>query len=79
MGLQRGFKKAGANTIIMSLSKVDDEATKLFMIEFYKNLLYGETKFQSFRNAQEYLRKVDDGKFDKSEYWASFIMLDGLN
>lgn len=79
MGLQRGFKKAGANTIIMSLSKVDDEATKLFMIEFYKNLLYGETKFQSFRNAQEYLRKVGDGKFDKPEYWASFIMLDGLN
>ena len=79
MGLQRGFKKAGANTIIMSLSKVDDEATKLFMIEFYKNLLYGETKYQSFRNAQEYLRKVDDGKFDKPEYWASFIMLDGLN
>lgn len=78
-GLQRGFKKAGANTIIMSLFTVDDEATKLFMIEFYKNLLYGETKMQSFKNAQEYLRNVENGKYRESKYWAPFIMLDGLN
>lgn len=78
-GLQRGFKKAGANTIIMSLSKVDDEATKLFMIEFYKNLLYGETKMQSFKNAQEYLRQVENGKYDDPKFWGAFIMLDGLN
>ncbi len=78
-GLQRGFKKAGAKTILMSLDKVDDEATRILMVEFYKNLMSGKTKHQSLRDAQQYLRKVDNGKYDDPKYWASFIMLDGLN
>ena len=77
-GLQRGFKKAGAKTILMSLDKVDDEATKILMVEFYRNLMGGKTKHQSLKNAQRYLRQVDNGKYDKPEYWASFIMLDGI-
>ena len=78
-GLQRGFKKAGAKTMLMSLDKVDDEATKILMVEFYKNLMDGKTKHQSLKDAQKYLRQVDNGKYDKPEYWASFIMLDGIN
>lgn len=78
-GLQRGFKKAGANTILMSLDKVDDEATKILMVEFYRNLMSGKTKHQSLKDAQKYLRQVDNGKYDEPKYWASFIMLDGLN
>ena len=78
-GLQRGFKKAGANTIVMSLSIVDDEATKILMVEFYRNLMNGKTKRQSLQEAQHYLRKIDNGKYDDPKYWASFIMLDGLN
>lgn len=78
-GLQRGFKKAGANTILMSVDKVDDEATKILMVEFYRNLMDGKTKHQSLKNAQRYLRQVDNGKYDKPEYWASFIMLDGID
>ena len=78
-GLQRGFKKAGVNTILMSLDKVDDEATKLLMVEFYKNLMDGKSKHQSLKDAQKYLRQVDNGKYDKPEYWASFILLDGIN
>ena len=78
-GLQRGFKKAGANTILMSLRKVDDEATKILMVEFYKNLMSGKTKLQSLKDAQKYLRSVENGKYDNPKYWASFIMLDGLN
>lgn len=78
-GLQRGFKKAGAHTILMSLDKVDDEATKILMVEFYSNLMDGKTKLQSLRNAQKYLRTVENGKYDDPKYWASFIMLDGLN
>ena len=78
-GLQRGFKKGGANAILMSLNKVDDEATRILMVEFYRNLMNGKTKRQSLYDAQQYLQKVDNGKFDAPRYWASFIMLDGLN
>jgi CHAT domain-containing protein/lipopolysaccharide biosynthesis regulator YciM len=79
LGLQRGFKKAGANTIIMSLDKVDDDATRILMVEFYKNLMSGKSKHQSLKNAQKYLREVENDKYDDPKYWASFIMLDGIN
>jgi Uncharacterized protein conserved in bacteria len=79
LGLQKAFKRAGANTILMSLDKVDDEATKILMVEFYRNLMSGKTKHQSLKNAQKYLRSVENGKYDDPKYWASFIMLDGLN
>lgn len=78
-GLQRSFKKAGANTILMSVDKVDDEATRILMVDFYKNLLAGKCKRQSLKDAQKHLRQVDNGKYDDPKYWASFIMLDGLN
>lgn len=78
-GLQRGFKKAGANTILVSLDKVDDEATRILMVEFYKNLMAGKSKHQSLKDAQHYLRIVENGKYDDPKYWASFIMLDGVN
>ena len=78
-GLQRGFKMAGVETILMSLWKIPDEATKILMVEFYKNLISGKTKHQSLKDAQHYLRTIENGKYDKPEFWASFIMLDGLN
>ena len=78
-GLQRGFKKAGAHTILMSLDKVDDDATKILMVEFYRNLMGAKTKLESLRNAQKCLRSVENGKYDDPKYWASFILLDGLN
>lgn len=78
-GLQRGFKKSGANTILMSLEKVDDDATKILMIEFYRSLLAGKSKRQSLKDAQKHLRSVENGKYDDPKYWASFILLDGLD
>lgn len=78
-GLQRGFKMAGVKTLVMSLWKVSDEATRRLMVEFYKNLMSGKDKHQSLIDAQKYLRCAENGKYDKPHYWAAFIMLDGLN
>ena len=77
-GLQRGFKKAGANTILMSLWEVDDTATQILMTQFYKNYLSGQSKRESLLSAQKYLREYDNGKYNNPKYWAAFIMLDGL-
>ena len=71
-GLQRAFKIAGVKTIIMSLWDVDDQATSLMMSEFYKNLLKGKGKRESFYIAQRDVKKV----FSDPRYWAAFIMLD---
>lgn len=76
-GLQRGFKLAGANTLLMSLWKVDDTATQLLMTEFYRHYLSGKTKQESLRLAQQSLR--DNANYSDPTYWAAFILLDGLN
>ena len=78
-GLQRGFKKAGANTILMSLWKVDDRATQILMTHFYHSLLAGKSKYEALQSAQKRLRKVEKGKYASPKYWAAFIMLDGIN
>ena len=75
-GLQRGFKKAGANTLLMSLWNVDDEATQTMMVAFYSALIKGTPKHEAFHQAQQQLR---NGKFKDPFYWASFIILDGLD
>ena len=71
-GLQRGFKLAGVETIIMSLWKVNDDMTKLLMSTFYASLMEGKSKYKSFQNAVDKVRKENDNP----EYWAAFIMLD---
>lgn len=76
-GLQRGFKLAGANTLLMSLWKVDDAATKLLMTNFYKHYLSGKTKQESLKLAQQSLRNTPE--YSDYEYWAAFILLDALN
>lgn len=74
-GLQRGFKKAGAHSLLMSLWKVDDQATRQLMTDFYRYWLGGKTKREALRMAQDDLRRqsflCDD--------WAAFILLDGLD
>lgn len=77
-GLQRGFKKAGARTILMSLWEVDDEATQLLMTEFYKGLTAGKTKTEALKSAQAAVRGNKGRDFTSPYYWASFILLDGM-
>ena len=76
-GLQRGFKLAGANTLLMSLWQVDDAATQKLMTEFYRNYLSGKSKHESLRLAQKLLR--DNPEYSDPEYWAAFVLLDALN
>ncbi len=58
-GLQRGFKKAGAHSLLMTLWKVDDVATRLLMTRFYGYLLQGVDKHDALRRAQHDLRTME--------------------
>lgn len=83
-GLQRAFKKAGVQTIIMSLWNVDDEAAKDFMIKFYEELVESQDKWdkrKAFEKAKTFVRSktyIRKGKSYKGDpyYWAGFVMLD---
>ena len=72
-GLQRAFKKAGAQSILMSLWKVDDDATQMFMTRFYENYLIKKMlKSEALLDAQKYLRSKNE------KDWAAFILLDAI-
>ena len=71
-GLQRGLKRAGAKTVLMSLWKVPDKETNDLMRMFYKELLNGNTPQQSLKSAQKQM--MAGGK--TPYYWAGFILLD---
>lgn len=73
-GLQRAFKMAGVNTIIMSMWKIDDLATYTFMINFYKQLLLLRNKHDAFYKARDILKNSEE--FSDYRYWSAFIMLD---
>ncbi len=70
-GLQRAFFVAGAKSLIMSLFKVDDEATKKLMLLFYQKWLETGDKRKAFNDAKKELRK----EYEHPYYWASFVML----
>ena len=79
-GLQRGFKKAGVKTILMSLWKVSDLPTEILMTEFFKNLCNGKSKRESLRMAQKIIREYTDSEgnllFQDPHYWAGFVLID---
>ncbi len=59
MGLVRGFREAGAGSVVASLWPVADEATKRLMIRFYAELDEGRSVPEALRAAALALRDVD--------------------
>lgn len=79
-GLQRGFKKAGANSILMSLWQVDDEATCFLMTEFYKYWIHqNKSKYEALELAKKAVRSKSDKGWDSPKFWAAFILLDSVD
>lgn len=70
-GLQRAFLVAGAKVLIMSMFKVDDEATQKLMLIFYQKWLNSGNLRQSFIDAKKELR-VD---YQDPIYWGAFMMI----
>lgn len=70
-GLQRAFQTAGAKTIVMSLWKVSDEATKQLMINLYDELCKTRNKRQAFVSAQLKLRE----QYPDAYFWGAFVMI----
>jgi CHAT domain-containing protein len=71
-GLQRAFKGAGAEYLLMSLWKVPDAETAEFMNYFYENWLSGMHIRDAFLETQERMKKNHP---DDPYVWAAFVML----
>ncbi len=72
-GLQRAFKLAGADKLIMSLWQVPDRETKDFMVTFYT---YWLTAHLSIRDAFQKTQQEYRQKFYNPHQWAGFILLE---
>ncbi|HEX8826189.1 MAG TPA: CHAT domain-containing protein, partial [Archangium sp.] len=70
-GLRRAFLVAGAETVVMSLWKVNDETTRALMEAYYRNLLAGQGRATALSEAMRELR----GSRPHPHYWAPFIAL----
>jgi CHAT domain-containing protein len=91
IGLAQAFLQVGARSLLVSLWKVDDEATARLMGRFYENLTgayTGErngfgggplTKSAALREAKRYLRDYtspDGGApFRHPAYWSGFVLI----
>lgn len=71
-GLRRAFTLAGAESQIMSLWKVDDDATKELMVRYYESLRAGLGRGEALRQAQ--LSLMQNPRYREPRYWAAFIL-----
>jgi CHAT domain-containing protein len=70
-GLQRSFLVAGANSVIMSLFKVNDEVTRKLMVSFYRHWIVSSNKRESFIKAKKEIKK----EYPEAIYWGAFVMI----
>ncbi|MBN2082534.1 CHAT domain-containing protein [bacterium] len=73
MGLSQGFLYAGAQTVLASLDKVDDAATRELMAAFYRNWREaGLSKSAALRQAKQQISAEADWRLPR--YWAPFVL-----
>ena len=74
VGLQKGFKKAGVQSIVMSLWRVPDQPTYLLMQKFYQYMSEREPRHQALMKAMRDIRNMPG--YSSPHNWAAFVMLD---
>ncbi len=70
-GLRRALVSAGAEAVVTSLWKVNDETSRELMERYYRNLLAGQGRAEALRTAMRDLRK----KHPNPYAWAPFILI----
>jgi CHAT domain-containing protein len=73
VGFSQALFLAGARSVVLSLWRVDDEATSLLMVRFYENLLGKRTglqaplsKVEALKEAKSWLRTLSDEERKKA-------------
>jgi tetratricopeptide (TPR) repeat protein/CHAT domain-containing protein len=77
-GLQRALRVAGARSTLLSLWKVDDAATKVFMMNYYTLLQQGAGRAEALREVQQRFRnrtinsQLSEYDWSHPHYWAAW-------
>ena len=76
-GLQRALTVAGARSTMLSLWKVDDEATAEFMERFYTRLKEGKSRSDALAATQRDFRDgtAGNGQWKDPYYWAAWQLV----
>ncbi|NDV66937.1 CHAT domain-containing protein [Bacteroides sp. 224] len=72
-GLQRAFRLAGVQSMIITLWEISDSDTVIFMTAFYKNWTKGASLREAFITAQKKLKNTYP---DQVEKWAGFVLVE---
>ena len=70
-GLQRAFRLAGVNNVLMTLWEIPDKETSILMQSFYQSLIDGSDANTALETAQKKVRE----KFPSPESWGGFVLL----
>ncbi|XOV94897.1 MAG: CHAT domain-containing protein [Bacteroidota bacterium] len=69
-GLQRAFRAAGTSNIVTTLWKIDDQATKDFMVRFYQQIVQQKDIQIAFRIAMLKMKEA----YSDPYYWGAFVL-----
>ena len=72
--IARAFANAGTPSVLATLWKIDDLATKDLMVSLYKAFEKSDTRLFSLGNAQREFIKNHPGQ-EHPYYWAGFILM----
>ena len=75
IGLSRALFYAGADNITVSLWKVSDESTQVYMNYFYTNYLNGEQNNFSEASRDAKLKLLNSKEFNRPYFWSAFILI----
>lgn len=73
IALTRGFLYSGVSNIIFSLWKIPDKHTSELMVEFYREIIKGNSYSESLRQAK--LKLIKDEKTARPRSWAGFLLI----
>jgi CHAT domain-containing protein/Tfp pilus assembly protein PilF len=76
LGFPRIFFYIGAKSVVLSLWKINDKSTSIFMNYFYYYLSQGNEKAHALRLAK---LKMMESKFCHPFYWATFVLNGDFN
>ena len=73
VGIARAFLGSGARSVLASLWAVEDEATMVFMKQFYQHLVNGKSASESLHESMKWMRENPD--YSEVRKWAPFVLI----